>query len=204
MQAPKNRGLNTLVNIAALIPFFALVWAYWHGQLGPDVIGEATRRTGRYALAFLLLSLTPTVLTRAFGVRGIFWLRRLLGLYAFKYALLHFFIFVGWDYAFNFRLIALAIRDGRFVLFGLAAFLLLVPLAVTSTEGWVRRLGKNWERLHRAVYLASVLAVIHYGWVFKELRIMPVVAGAALLALLIARLPPVTEFLRTRRYEKRA
>jgi sulfoxide reductase heme-binding subunit YedZ len=179
--------LRAIVHCGALIPLALLVWGLWQNQLGPDWVGELTRRTGRYAITFLLLSLTPTVIAALSGFKGVLRVRRALGLYAFAYAVLHLLIFIGLDYTFDFGLIFRAILEGRFVLAGLAALAILVPLAVTSTRGWVRRLGRNWKRLHRLTYVASGLAVLHYAWRFKEFRAMPLLAGIALFLLLASR-----------------
>ena len=181
-----------------MIPLAVLIRAFFADRLGPDPIGAATRRTGRYALGFLGVSLLPTVIRLAFGFSALLKVRRALGLYAFMYAVLHFLIFAGWDYGFDLGLMVLAIRGSRFVLLGLAALLILTAMAVTSTKGWARRLGKNWRRLHRLVYLAAALAVIHYVWVFKELRTIPALAGVVLVLLLVARTLPVARFLSRR------
>jgi len=187
--------LKVATHVAALVPLALSGWAFWRDRLGADPIGLLTRRTGRWAIAFLLLSLLPTFVRTLTGFRGLLPVRRTLGLYAFFYAGLHFLIFVGLDYQFDGRLIWQAIREGRRVIAGLVAGLILVPLALTSTRGWIRRLGKNWKWLHRLVYLAAILAVLHYAWSFKELRVAPLAAGAVLLLLLAARLPPVARAL---------
>jgi sulfoxide reductase heme-binding subunit YedZ len=186
--------LRVLVHGTALALLVGLAWAYWRGLLGPDPVGELTRRTGRYAIVFLLLSLVPTI-AATLGFRGLLSVRRALGLYAFFFAVVHMVVFVGVDYAFNPAQLARAIREGPRALAGIATLLLLLPLAVTSTNAWRRRLGKNWKRLHRLVYLAAVLDVVHYAWNFKELRLLPVLAGVALVVLLTVRLPPVARFL---------
>lgn len=187
--------LKVAVHLSGLAPLVLLVWAYWSGQLGPDRIGEAMRRAGRLAVLFLMLSLTPTVVARVFGFREVLRVRRALGLYAFMYAATHFLIFIGLDYGLDLGLILLAIRDSRFILVGAAALIILAMLALTSTRGWMKRLGKNWKRLHRAVYVAGALAVWHYAWAFKELRMRPIAYGVVLVALLTLRLPPVVRWL---------
>jgi len=189
------RWLSLVVHAAALLPLALLIRAYWQNLLGPDAVAEATRRSGRYALAFLMLSLTPTVVARVIGYRDALRVRRALGLYGFMYAALHFLVFTGLDYGFDFGLIRQAVQEGRLVQAGLVALITLVPLAVTSTRGWMRRLGRNWKRLHRLSYVAAGLAVLHYAWRFKELRTTPLLVGAALLLLLIARFPPVARML---------
>jgi sulfoxide reductase heme-binding subunit YedZ len=185
----KPSPLRVVVHIVALAPLIWLAWGWWGAGLGPDPVGTAVRRTGRYALVFLLLSLLPSLLASIFHVRGARRYRRMLGLYAFFYAALHLLAYVGADYAFDLGLLWRAIPESPFVIAGLAAFVILLPLAITSTRGWQRRLGRNWRRLHRAAYVAAALAVVHYAWVFKELRAMPLVAGVALLIMLVARIP---------------
>jgi sulfoxide reductase heme-binding subunit YedZ len=187
--------LRVLVHGAALLLLVGLAWAYWQGLLGPDPVGELTRRTGRYAIIFLLLSLVPTV-AATLSFRDLLQIRRALGLYAFFFALLHLLAFAGVDYAFNLAQLARVIREDPRVLAGVATLLLLLPLAVTSTNTAVRRLGKNWKRLHRLAYLAAGLDVVHYALNFKELRFLPVLAGSVLVLLLLVRLPPVTRLLR--------
>jgi sulfoxide reductase heme-binding subunit YedZ len=187
--------LRLVVHSAALLPLVVLIWAFWQNRLGPDAVAEATRRTGRYALIFVMLSLTPTVIARVSGYRDVLRIRRALGLYGFMYAVVHFLVFTGLDYGFDFGLILRAVWEGPLVRVGLVALIVLVPLAVTSTTGWVRRLGSNWKRLHRLSYVASGLAVLHYAWRFKELRTGPLLVGAALLLLLLARLPPMARAL---------
>ena len=198
MRPLKVSWLTIVTHIIALAPLVALLWAFWQRRLGPDLIGEATRRTGRYALFFLMLSLTPTVISRLSGWKKVLRVRRTLGLYAFMYVAIHLFMHVGLDYGFDLGLFIETLPESPFILAGLAAWLILVPLAITSTTGWVRRLGRNWARLHRLVYLAGALAVIHYAWHFKELRIQPLLVGIALALLLLARFSPIAVFLRRR------
>jgi sulfoxide reductase heme-binding subunit YedZ len=117
--------------------------------------------------------------------------RRTLGLYAFLYAALHFLIFVGLDYTFNLSLIWSGITEKRFVLAGLAAFILLSLLALTSFTWWQKRMGKRWKQLHRLVYLAGILVIVHYIWLVKADIRPPLLFGALLLVLLALRLPAV-------------
>ena len=200
MRLPAKLWLRWVVHIAALAPLASLIWDFWQNRLGPDPVGEITWRTGRYALIFIILSLTPTIIARVSGHGKVLRVRRALGLYGFMYAALHFLVFVGLDYAFDVRLMLRAIQEGRSVLVGLAALIILVPLAITSTRGWMRRLGKNWKRLHRLAYVVGGLAVVHYAWRFKELRTTPLLAGTVLVLLLLARVPPIARALARRRY----
>jgi sulfoxide reductase heme-binding subunit YedZ len=195
MRARKTLWLKIVVHVAALLPLAVLVFGYRQDRLGPDPIGEAIRRTGRYAIVFLIFSLVPTAVRLVTGSGVLLKIRRILGLYAFMYVALHFLGFAWLDYGFDLPFLLPALVDGRRTLAGLMALVILIPLAITSTSGWIRRLGKNWKRLHRLTYLASVLAVLHYVWSFKELRGAPVVAGVLLLLLLAVRIPPVARLL---------
>jgi sulfoxide reductase heme-binding subunit YedZ len=190
-----------LTHVAALLPLVLLVWDYWQGRLIIDPVKEITTRTGKTALILLILSLACTPIRTIFGfkwVKHALRVRRALGLYAFMYAGLHFLTFVGLDYGFDFDLIAQDILDQRYVLVGLAAGLLLLPLAITSTKGWQRRLGKNWKRLHRLVYLAGILAIVHFVWLAKDNR-EPLRYGAVVALLLFMRIPGLPrQWFRTR------
>jgi sulfoxide reductase heme-binding subunit YedZ len=138
-----------------------------------------------------VLSLAATPANTLLGFRPALRVRRALGLYAFGYALLHFLVFVWVDYGLDFALILQDVGSKRYVLVGFSAFLILLPLALTSTQGWMKRMGKNWKRLHRWVYLAGVLAVVHYVWLVKSDIREPLTFGAAVLLLLAARIPQV-------------
>lgn len=189
----KASWLQLLTNIAALVPLALLIWDYTQGQLTADPIREITLRTGRAALTLLVLSLACTPIYMVSGIKWVLPLRRTLGLYAFLYASLHFLNFIGLDYGFNLALLQKDLASKYFVLIGLAAFLLLLPLAATSTRGWQRRLGKNWQRLHWMVYLAALLALTHFilaavlGARGDPLRLL--LYGLAVALLLIIRLP---------------
>jgi len=191
-QAP---WIRIVVHIVSLSPLAVLLWAAWHGNLGPDPVGEATRRAGRYALIWLLLSLLPTAVRIVTGWAGLLRVRRALGLYAFLYAALHLAIYVGVDFAFAFGLLISEISRSPFILAGLASFAFLIPLAITSTQEWQKRLGRRWRSLHRLAYPAAILAVVHYLWNYKELRSGPLIAGAILASLLLLRIPPLARLL---------
>ncbi len=185
----KTRWLQILTHVAALLPLALLAWDYWQGRL-IDPVQEITTRTGRTALILLILSLACTPLNIILGFKQIMRVRRALGLYAFMYAGLHFLTFVGLDYGFDFDLLGQGILDQRYVLVGFAAGLLLLLLAIISTQGWQKRLRKNWKRLHRLVYLAGVLAIVHFVWLAKDNR-EPLRYGAVVALLLIVRIPAV-------------
>jgi len=190
-----SRWLQLLTHVAALLPLALLAWDYAQNQLTVDPIREITLRTGRYALTLLILSLSCTPIHTVFGFKRVLRIRRSLGLYAFLYASLHLLTFVGLDYGFDLRLIGRAILEKRFLQVGFLAFLILLPLAATSTRGWMRRMGKRWKRLHRLVYLAALLAVLHFVLLVKAGVSRPLFYGAAVALLLVARIPGVRDAL---------
>jgi sulfoxide reductase heme-binding subunit YedZ len=188
--------LRWLTHLAALTPLALLIWDGTHNRLTANPIQEITLRTGKTALVLLVLSLACTPLNRLLGLRQVVPLRRPLGLYAYFYAGLHLLTFVVIDYGLDFGLIQQAVVEKRYVLAGLAAFLLLTPLAITSTKGWMRRLGRRWKVVHRLIYLAVPLVILHYAWLSKgdvlrfsgDIR-QPLLYGAAVALLLALRLP---------------
>jgi sulfoxide reductase heme-binding subunit YedZ len=194
MHKLKRRWLQILTHVASLLPLAWLLWAYWQGLFFIDPVKQIMSRTGKTALILLTLSLACTPVHVVFGFRQVLHLRRPLGLYAFMYAGLHFLTFVGLDYGFDFGLIRQGILDQRYVLVGFAAGLLLLLLAITSTRKWQKRLGKNWKRLHRLVYLAGILAILHFLWLVKDIR-EPLRYGAVVALLLVVRIPAVRKAL---------
>jgi sulfoxide reductase heme-binding subunit YedZ len=196
---------QTLVHLAAWIPLVLLVTDGLTGRLSANPIQDLTFRTGKTAMVLLLLSLSCTPLAVWLGLRQALQVRRALGLYAFAYAALHFGVYLGVDYGFDLRLIAEELAEKRYVVVGFAAFLLLVPLAITSTRNWQRRLRHRWKTLHRAVYPAAVLVMAHYVWVQKADIRQPLVFSAVLLLLLVLRLPALRRWaaLRPRRSVRR-
>lgn len=183
--------LRLLVHLGALIPLAQLLWDGYGSNLTANPIQEITVRTGKTALVLLILSLACTPANTLLGLRQVVPLRRPLGLYAFFYASLHLLIFTVLDYGLDPSLIWQTVLEKRFVVAGLAAFLLLLPLTITSTVGWQRRLGKRWKHLHRLVYAAAALAILHFVWLVKADRSEPLTYGAVLAFLLVVRLPAV-------------
>lgn len=181
--------LRASVHVLAGLPLLALGLAALGGRLGPDPVGTIIRRTGDVALVLLLLSLVPGAVRRVTGSAALVPLRRGLGLYAFGYAALHLLSHVFLGYGGQIGLLLSGLGQNRYALVGLATFVLMLPLAITSTVGWQRRLGRGWRRLHRLAYVAALLDVWHYAWVYKELRPLPVLAMATVVVLLAARLP---------------
>ena len=186
-----DRLLRLAVHLGALIPLTLLVWDFSTGNLTANPIQAATLRTGKTAIVLLVLTLAVTPFYTLFRYKPALPLRRTLGLYTFLYVSLHFLIFVAVDYGFDLELLKGAIFEKRYALVGFAAGLILLPLAITSTRGWMKRLGKKWKLLHRLIYLASVLAVFHYVWLVKGDIRQPLWFALAVALLLLARVPAV-------------
>jgi sulfoxide reductase heme-binding subunit YedZ len=186
----RARWLKILVHTGALIPLAWIAWQYVQGSFLVDPVREITTLTGRTALILLVLTLACTPANTLFGFKQALRVRRALGLYAFLYASLHFATFVWLDYGFDLKLLVEAVFAQRYVVVGFIAGLILLALALTSTRGWQRRLGKNWKRLHRLVYLAGILAAVHFAWLVKDVRV-PLQYGAVLALLLVLRIPRV-------------
>ena len=180
-----------LTHIGALIPLAWLAFDYWADTLSVNWIQDITLRTGKPALVLLALSLACTPLNIVLGIRNIIPARKWLGLYGFGYAAVHFLIFIGVDYAFDWAFIWEDVGTKLYVIVGFAALLILIPLAITSTKGWMRRLGKRWKKLHQLVYIAGILAVFHYVWVVKSDYREPIAWGILLGFFLVVRIPKV-------------
>lgn len=184
-----------LATIGGLIPLAQLALGLWQGRW-VDPIAETTSRTGSAAILMLVLSLACTPINTVFGFRPALTARKPLGLYAFLYAALHLLNFIGMDYGFSVRaFLDDALLQKRFMIVGFAAFLILLPLAITSTKGWMKRLGRNWKRLHQLVYVAGILAVLHYLWLVKIDITWPLIYGAIVAVLLVLRLPVIRRWI---------
>lgn len=190
----KTSPLQILTHLGAWIPLALLLWGLWRGSLGPDIIREATLRTGKAALVLLVLSLACTPVSLIFSYKPALKLRRPLGLYSFMYASIHFAIFIGVDYFFNFQLIKDALFEKRYALVGLSTGLILLALAITSTQGWKRRLKGNWKRLHKLAYAAGILAVLHFIWLVKQGVLEPWIWAGVVSFLLLIRIKPIKKW----------
>lgn len=172
-----------------LLPLLRLFWLAASGGLGANPIEFITRSTGTWTLVGLLLTLSITPLRRLTGRADLIRYRRMVGLFAFFYASLHFMTYLWLDQFFDAAAIARDIFKRPFITLGFAAFLLLIPLAATSTHAMMRRLGRNWQRLHRLIYPIALLGVVHYLWLVKKDLTQPLIYGAVLTLLLAMRLP---------------
>ena len=173
------------VFINCLVPFLLLLWDFWRDQLGADPIAFATRATGILTLVFLLLTLAVTPARRIFGFNNLAKYRRTLGLYAFFYSAVHVLIYLWFDQSFNFPEIARDTWQRPFVAVGMFSFFLMIPLAVTSTNGMIRKLGgRRWNRLHKLAYIIPVGGIVHYYLIVKSDTRLPLLFAALLVLLL--------------------
>ena len=171
-----------------MVPLVWLAADAFADRLGANPIEEITHRTGDWTIRFLLATLAVTPLRRLTGWNRVIRFRRTIGLIAFSYACVHFLTYVGLDQGFALTYVGEDIAKRPYITVGFAAFVLLIPLAVTSTQGWVRRLGgKRWNALHRLVYVAAAGGVLHYLWLVKGDQLTPVYYAAILIALLALR-----------------
>lgn len=180
------RVLRVVVFLLCLIPLARMLWQGFFDldALGANPIEEITHRTGDWTLRFLLITLLASPLRRITGWEWAFKLRRMLGLYAFFYGTLHLFTYLWLDQFFDWAHILKDIYKRPFINVGFISFVLMIPLAATSTAGMMRRLGLQWARLHRAIYITAILGVLHYWWLVKaDVRDPAFYAG--LLALLL-------------------
>ena len=184
------RWLKPAVFLLSLLPLARLFLLGFTGELGANPVELVTRSTGTWALVMLCLTLAVTPLRRLSGWNALVRLRRMLGLFAFFYASLHFTVFLWLEHWFDVAAMLLDVLERPFVTAGFLAFLLMVPLAATSTQAMVRRLGSRWQALHRLVYLIAPLAVLHFWWhkAGKNDFGEPAFYGAVVALLLAARL----------------
>ncbi len=167
MDKRNKRILQILVHIGGWFPLVWLAWDFWNNNLTANPIQAVEQRTGKYALFFLVLSLACSPLVSIAGWKELIPRRKALGNYGFFYAFVHVLTFIGIDYGFNFNYIVRDVGTKSYILVGLTAFLSLAPLAITSFSYWMKRLGKNWKRLHRLVYLISPLVILHFALAVK-------------------------------------
>ena len=205
MAAPKHlpsRLAKVAIGVLAMVPAARIGWLAWTGDLGANPIAEAMNRLGFWTLTLLLATLAPTPIQVVTGWKWPLRLRRMLGLETFLYVCLHFAVYLGVDQFFDLPAIGKDILKRPFITVGFVAFLLLIPLALTSTDAMVRRLGfARWKRLHRLVYLAAALGVVHFVWRVKSDLRQPLIFAGALASLLVLR---TLRTLRTSRTRRRA
>lgn len=164
-----SKWTKVAVFLACLVPLGVLIWRATQGDLTANPIEFVEHWTGDWTMRFLIVTLCITPLRKIVRMPQLIRFRRMLGLFAFFYACLHFSTWVGLDRFFNLHDMWADVEKRKFITVGFAGFVLLIPLAITSTKGWIRRLGgKRWQWLHRAVYVSAILGVIHYAWLVKS------------------------------------
>lgn len=184
----RSRWLKPAVFAACLAPLVSLAVNAARDNLGANPIEYITRALGDWTMRFLLLTLAITPARRLLGQPDLIRFRRMLGLFAFFYCMLHLITWVWLDKFFDLPEMWADVVKRRFITAGMLGFAAMVPLAVTSTAGWIRRLGgRNWQRLHRLVYLSAAAGVVHYWWLVKSDIRMPALYGVILAGLLAAR-----------------
>lgn len=164
-----SKWTKVVVFVACLVPVAILVWQGFHDGLTADPIKFITHATGDWTLRFLVITLAITPLRKILHLPQLIRFRRMLGLFVFFYVCLHFSTWIWLDKSFVWSEMWKDVEKRRFITIGFTGFVLLIPLAITSTAGWIRRLGgKRWQMLHRLVYVTAVLGVIHYYWLVKS------------------------------------
>jgi sulfoxide reductase heme-binding subunit YedZ len=187
-KALSSKWIKVALFVAGLLPALSLVWDAFHHGLTPNPIEYITHQTGDWILIFLVLTVAITPARKLLGLPELIRFRRMLGLYAFFYAFLHFSIWIGLDKFFDWSDMTADVVKRKFITVGFTGFVLMIPLAVTSTAGWIRRLGgKRWQRLHALVYLTAAAGVIHYHWLVKSDVRKPLRYGIIFLLLFLIR-----------------
>ena len=179
-----KKGAKVVVFLASLVPAAMLVRAFFTGELGFNPAETIRLETGRWTFKFLLLTLAVTPIRRVTGWNAVIRYRRMLGLFAFFYGTLHFASYWAFDVNFEIGATLKDIVKRPFITVGFASFLLMIPLALTSTQGSIRRLGRRWAVLHRLVYVSTICAAIHFAWTVKVFTGDPVYYALTVTALL--------------------
>jgi len=200
----KSRWTKIVVFLLCLVPFSRLVavalayvlqpdlsgglWHFWVPSLPPNPLDFFTHLTGDWTIRLIVATLAITPLRQLLAAPDLIRFRRMIGLFAFFYGSLHFLTYLWFDKLFDFHEIWKDVGKRPFITAGFTAFVLMVPLALTSTKGWIRRLGgKRWQRLHRLIYVTAVAAVVHYYWLVKSDVRLPLLYGALVAVLLLYR-----------------
>ncbi|MEK9690963.1 MAG: protein-methionine-sulfoxide reductase heme-binding subunit MsrQ [Pelagibacteraceae bacterium] len=183
-----KKYFKSVIFLLSSIPFIIIIFKIFFNKLGPEPIKEITLHTGEWTLLFLVFTLSMTPLKRLTNLNIWISIRRMLGLFAFFYGSLHMLTYVGLDYQFDLSAISKDILTKKFIFVGFAAWLLMTPLAITSSKKMMGILKKNWKKLHRLIYLISILGVIHFLWLVKKDLTEPLVYLLIIIVLLILRI----------------
>jgi methionine sulfoxide reductase heme-binding subunit len=184
-----GRWSKVIIFLLSLSPLDYVVWRAFHGELTANPVEFVQHFTGDWTLRFLLITLSITPLRKLLNLPELIRFRRMLGLFAFFYVCLHFLTYIWPDQNFDLAGMWKDVAKRPFITVGFLGFVLLIPLALTSTKGWIRRLGgKRWQALHRLIYVIALCGVVHYYWLVKSDHRLPLLYGAILAVLLIYRL----------------
>ena len=180
--------LKIAVFFISLWPIYIITYQIFYNELGPEPVDRIINHFGEWTLIFILLTLSMTPLRKI--TTSLEWIkfRRMLGLFAFFYASIHMLSYVGLDYRFNFKPLINDVLKKKFVFIGFSAWLLLIPLAITSSDRMVKILKKNWKKLHRLIYLISIFGILHLIWLSKTIFFKPFIFLIILIILLLFRI----------------
>ena len=187
----KSVYAKPVVHLLCLLPFGALIWAGFNDGLGANPVEKLTHQTGDWTLRFLLVTLSLTPLRQWTGQASFIRFRRMLGLYAFFYGCCHFLIWFVADHSLDPAGMIEDIVERPYITVGFSAFLLMIPLAITSNQAMIRRLGKKWKTLHQLVYLIILLGVLHFLWLVKADYLEPGIYAIIAAILLVHRVGPI-------------
>ena len=182
-----NKFLKPGIFILSLIPFLVITSKIYFNQLGPEPVKEITHHTGEWTLIFICLTLAMSPLKRFTNL--VIWVkfRRMLGLFVFFYATIHLLTYIGLDYRFDWQPILNDVLKKKYIFIGFSAWLLLIPLAFTSSQKMAKLLRHNWKKLHRLIYIISILGIIHFIWLVKKDVTEPLIYAVIILILLLFR-----------------
>jgi sulfoxide reductase heme-binding subunit YedZ len=184
-----SKWTKATILIVCAMPAARIAWRFYQGDVTANPVEYLQHSTGDWTLRFLLITLSITPLRKLLSLPDLIRFRRMLGLFAFFYVCLHFLTYIGPDQAFDLGGMWKDVEKRRFITVGFLGFVLLIPLALTSTKSWIRRLGgKRWQALHRFIYVIALCGVIHYYWLVKSDHRLPLFYGAILAFLLLYRL----------------
>ena len=172
----------------SLIPFFIIIYKIYFNQLGPEPVKEITHHTGEWTLIFICLTLAMTPLKKLTNLNIWVQFRRMLGLFVFFYATIHLLTYVGIDYRFKWEPIFDDVLKKKYIYIGFSAWLLLIPLAITSSQKMMKLLKHNWKKIHKLIYVIAIFGALHYIWLSKTIFFKPLIFAVIIFVLLIFRL----------------
>ncbi len=183
-----NKYYKPSIFFLSLIPFFVIIYKIYFNQLGPEPVKEITHHTGEWTLIFICLTLAMTPLKRLTNLNIWIQFRRMLGLFVFFYATIHLLTYVVIDYRFEWEPIFDDVIKKKYIFIGFSAWLLLIPLAITSSQKMMKILKHNWKKIHKLIYVIAIFGALHYIWLSKTIFFKPLIFAIIILILLMLRL----------------